>query len=488
MLAASRPSTTRWHVGYGDDMTTRIRQWRHVLVGVLGAGILHAACMGDEPGSGAAEDVDASVGASSGNASSGSSGAPGDANATCTAPNTCDGSSLVRCDGVALGVCALGCANGTCTSFDPTGPLGAEELSPFGLNDVVLDDNLVFDTDDGSVFVADSTGGLVPLRAPNASADYAVSAGIGYRRAADRGIFFFESFEVRHGTRRNFRGALPLAVVARRSIVVSGVWTLPCGALGALTSGKGAGQDAATGGGGGGGRATAGGNGRISCYPFYNGTSEAESCLPGGEGGAGGDAVPATVDWALVGGSKGGDTGANAGAGGGAAVQLVSLGLITIGPGAADAPAGINVGGCGGLGSGPGGGAGGTLILETPVLNALAHAGLAANGGAGAPEGPPAGDILASDGQLSKTAWAVSPSPVGCSAQGGYGGTDSTPPGNAPGHPDASCGQSPNFTLPGGGGGGSVGFLHVVTRNAAPVTRDPAFFVSPEWSIATLPQ
>lgn len=472
-------------------MATRIGRLGGALVMVLGGGgLAPAACVGDDPAAGSGSDVDAAAGTSSSSGTSpGSPDAAVDASPTCTTPSTCDGASLVRCDGVALGVCALGCVNGACTSFDPTGPLGAEELSTFGLASTVLDDNLVFDTDDGSVFVVDSNGALTPLRAPNATPGYEASAGIGYRRAADRGIFFFESFEVRHGTRRNFRGALPLTIMARRSIVVQGTWTLPCGALGALTTGEGPGKDAATGGGGGGGHVTPGGNGRVSCYPFYNGTSEAEACLPGGEGGPGGASVPATPDWALVGGGRGGNSGDTMGGGGGAAVQLVSQGLVTIGPGTADAPAGINVGGCGGVGNDlGGGGAGGMLVLEAPVLNLLAQAGVAANGGAGAPASPAAGELFASDGQLSKTTWAISPNPVGCSAQGGHGGTDATPPGNAPPHPDASCGNSPYYTLPGGGGGGSVGFVHVVTRNAAPTTRDPSFFASPEWSIAALPQ
>jgi len=453
-----------------------------------GAVFVLAACVGDDPSAGSGNDPDASPGASSG-APSGSSGAQADGSATCTAPNTCDGASLVRCDGVALGVCALGCANGACTSFDPTGPLGAEELSTFGLDDVVLDDNLVFDTDDGSVYVVDSSGALAPLRAANTTpTEYEASAGIGYRRAADRGIFFFDSFEVRHGTRRNFRGALGLTIMARRSVVVNGVWTLPCGALGALTSGDAPGKDAGFGGGGGGGHVTKGGDGRASCTPVYEGSSEAERCAEGGEGGPGGAPVPPTTDWALVGGGRGGNSGVTLGGGGGAAVQLVSQGLVTIGPGTADATAGINVGGCGGVSNGlGGGGAGGMLIVEAPVLNFLANAGIAANGGAGAPASPPAGEILASDGQLSKTAWATSPNAVGCSAQGGHGGADTVLPANAPANPDPSCGTAPYFSLPGGGGGGSVGRVHVVTRNAAPLTRDPGFFVVPEASIAALP-
>lgn len=458
---------------------------------VVGASPVAACSSSDAPPGAAAAQVDG--GGSSGESTPPpiTSGGPprGDAAACQEAPH-CEGDVVTACDGAAVETCASGCVevggSARCRSFDPSGPLTADELHPAGVESLVLDDNFLFDTDTGEVLLQATDGTTSPRRAPNAGDAFEVIDGIGYRRAADRGIFYFDTLTVRRGTPRNFVGTRPLAIVARAEIAVVGEWHLPCGKLGggtvvdASSGGDGKAPDAGAedpspGGAGGGGHATAGGRGASSCNPNYFGTGEATNCsvAPPGEAGQ----LKTHEPWLLVGGSKGGNSRGGGGAGG-AAAQLVSGGRIVIGPGTANVLAGVSVGGCGGSGT-AGGGAGGTLVLESPVMIAGALSALAANGGGGGSAA--IGGTGPGNGRLSRAGAPGGSGGSSCSGTGGMGGAEDNTVLGAPGATpsQSSCANYPYYTFTGGGGGGAVGTLYIVTTDAAFSERDPSFFASP---------
>jgi hypothetical protein len=169
-----------------------------------------------------------------------------------------------------------------------------------------------------------------------------------------------------------------------------------------------------SGGGGGGGAGHGGGGGLGGTNLFAGG-------MPGGAYGDG-TLIP------LEGGSGGGATGAGGGAGGGAVYILAEEAISLGGDGQ---PAGINVGGAGGIGSpnyqgAGGGGSGGAILLEARRFVFLAGAVLAANGGGGGgiadvTGGPSNGE----DGHLS-AGWAsggLDNSGFPCGGQGGSAGS-----------------------------------------------------------------
>lgn len=235
------------------------------------------------------------------------------------------------------------------------------------------------------------------------------------------------------------------------------------GGLAAGTNGSGAGAGSGTvakAGAGGGGNGTRGGSGGIG--PLM---------APGGAGGA--IAGTPTIDM-LFGGGGGGCTdgggGRGMGGGGGGAVQLVSNTRITLASG------GIDAGGCpgdsgqgNGEDGGGGGGAGGTILLEAPIIDGT-NGRLAVNGGGGG-AGDDGTDATGAKSTLSRSQAAGANS----TATGGGGGS------GAAGSAAAVKGDDDATTHAGGGGGG-IGRIRFNTRNgsvmftgvSSPTLDDPA--------------
>lgn len=471
------------------------------------------ACVGDTPSTNngtSGNSADAANG-SSGTSGTSSGNLPGDASNDgpngCAEPATCSASSLVQC-GAVVDECALGCvseANGArCRSFDPTGALKSNELRLDGLNDLVLNDDYVFDTDTGAVQRIGADGQRTELRAANEGDAASVGAGIGYRRLSDRGVFFFRSLRVDAGVPRNVRGALPLTVVAD-SITIPGQWILPCGRAGggsfeAPGLGAGGAGQAGTlpapyvGGGGGAGHAIGGGIGlETTNKPISNKLS--------GAPGAAGVAYGGLPFEPLLGGSLGGLTsaeGTEAGRGG-AALQLIARQNILVG-GSDAVAAGISVGGCGGktplaYSGGGGGGSGGTLLLEAPTIRLERGALLAANGGAGgasavpessldpAPENDPAGAAVShlgpGDGALSIQAAGSPPTESLDYYFGGRGGSAATPEvGQLAAVASSYWVRGSERRASGPGGGGSYGYIHLISKDGS-AFREPSAATSP---------
>jgi hypothetical protein len=254
-----------------------------------------------------------------------------------------------------------------------------------------------------------------------------------------------------------------IAVVSARDITVRGflnvsgstspepgeTFTFPRNAPGSITqSSPCIGRSAtvtsgASPGSGGGGHATAGGDGGRA----FGGTA--------GAGGTVTEVRPGLTP--LRGGCAGGRFDENGGYGGGA-VQLVSGTRLVLLPGAA-----INAGGGGGSsslgpGGGGGGGAGGGILLEAPVIELPAGAGLAANGGGGGGANATFGET----GRVSTTpatGGAGCPGVRSCSA-GGAGATGSAAPAAGV---EALPAQGTEVLSQAGGGGGAVGLIRINT-------------------------
>jgi hypothetical protein len=257
-------------------------------------------------------------------------------------------------------------------------------------------------------------------------------------------------------------GTRPLAIVATGTVTLGdgSLVDVGYGGAGARTMcGNGAepGVDNANGasGGGGGGFGAPGGKGG-------NGNSDGSQST----GGAGGMAI--IVPPGPLGGCPGahGGTGSDLGGEGGAAggaIYIVAAVAIDV-----KASAGVNAGGGGGSGGmrtsnhngdagGGGGGAGGMIFLEGPQVHSLGI--LSANGGGGG-EASGNGDpgnfgANATLGVARANGGALS-SPTG--TDGGKGGNATTP-----------AGDTPTNVQPGGGGGGGggVGFIRIVSPDAA---------------------
>ena len=232
---------------------------------------------------------------------------------------------------------------------------------------------------DGDYVINTVTGEITPgVRAGVAGID----SGIDFQVRANKiGVFKFAKLTLGTG-KITVIGTNSLALVSLSTINMGAVLDLQ-GDCASRNSGPG-GTDGGTrgndGAGMGGGRR--GGGPDNQCYGGGGGGY-------GGEGGRGGnffvdnkgedfgtDLIPT-----LVGGSGGGGGGGTQGAdggGGGGAVQMIAQRRITI-------TGGITVGGCGGKTAGTcggGGGAGGTILIEAPVID-FEGSKLAANGGAG---------------------------------------------------------------------------------------------------------
>lgn len=213
----------------------------------------------------------------------------------------------------------------------------------------------------------------------------------------------------------------------------------PGGFLGGSAKNKGSGSGGGGSGGGDDNNCTGGGGGG------YGGD--------GGDGGGannGGTTFGAATITSLVGGGGGGGGGGNDGAeggGGGGALQLVANTRVTIN-GLSPLAGGINAGGCGGHSAascGGGAGAGGTILIEAPVIEFKSST-LAVNGGGGG------GGSNGSDGRdatLNTTSAAGGnggggPGAGNSGGDGGNGGDDAT----------ANGGNGQNASHAGGGGGG----------------------------------
>jgi hypothetical protein len=174
--------------------------------------------------------------------------------------------------------------------------------------------------------------------------------------------------------------------------------------------------------------------------------------------GTGGASVPATVA-KLVGGGGGGASdgggGRGRGGGGGGALQLVSNTKIVLVSG------GINAGGCGGdsgngtaMEGGGGGGAGGTIVLEAPLIDGSDSV-LAVNGGAGG-GGDSSSGATGQPGRLDRTQ-AASVASTGFGGPGGSGAAGAI-----------SNGVTPNTVdNRGGGGGGGIGRIQLNTKSGS---------------------
>ena len=425
----------------------------------------------------------------------------------CTTPPSCSEGSLVQC-AIIVEECSLGCideATGSrCRSFDPTGTPKSTELRLTDLDDFILNDDYVFDTDTGVVQRIGADGALSPLREANASEVPEVSAGIGYRRYGDRAAFYFKSLQVDAGVPRNFIGRLPLTIIAN-TVNVRGRWFLPCGALGGgtlLAPGLGAGAPGQqgtisldrVGGGGGAGHAIAGGNGLYTTVMNTQGPPGAPGVAYGG--------LPFEP---LYGGSMGGPVTASAteAGRGGAALQLIALSEVIVG-GGATTTSGISVGGCGGKtpvsrSGGAGGGSGGTLLIESPSIRLERGAILAANGGGGGasvvPEAletlaanEPAGTanphLSANDGTLGSDGAGSDPGNTLDYVQGGRGGSANTADTASISAKETSYwrvgSNRPNAQVSGPGGGGSHGYIQLRTKDGTLTFREPSVQTSPQ--------
>jgi hypothetical protein len=363
---------------------------------------------------------------------------------------TCAGAGLPPLDET----CAWGCsAVGAprCAELVPAG--GAvqwADLAP----DPDLEPTIVaggVNTDDGSIEFLRAAGG-------------GVKHGIEYfqRTRLDHTVALFRFGSLAIDTPILVKGSLPVAFVADGDIVVNAMidvrgdckGTTPgpggwpggtteapgpedgggrAGSLGGMqTSGGGGGSHGAAGGSGG-----SNGSGVAGGLPGVVGGDPAISRLRGGWGGGGG-----------------GGSGGGWGGGGGGAIQLISNGTITFGPGG-----GINAGGCGGkvgtgqLAGGGGGGAGGTILVEAPVVRMASSARIAANGGGGG------GGRGGTDGGSGRD--------DGTAAPGGAAGTNGGGGGGAGGVTGALAGRNGVSAQHGGGGGGGAGRIRFNTRRGA---------------------
>ncbi len=332
--------------------------------------------------------------------------------------------------------CAWGCSSAGqphCAKLQPHGGgVTPTDLDPSpGLGDITINTQTI-DSDSGEISNVRPAGtGLIN--------------GIEFHVANHVGVFRFNKLTLQGLV--NVRGinAVALVSVTRIDTVAEIDVRGTCSGTAAGPGAQPGGNDdtAGPGSGGGGAGATTGG-----------------TCTGGGGGGggaAGGRAGGATNGGASFGdptittlrGGGGGGGGDGEGGGGGGAIQLAANGTIRIeGLGVAG---GINAGGCGGRGAsdcGGGGGAGGTILIEAPIIE-LSNSVLAVNGGGGAggKDGKDGGDS-----HLSAT-----------KAGGGSAGSVTGGKGGDGGARGSLAGQSGEDRAQSGAGGGGVGRIRFYT-------------------------
>ncbi len=354
--------------------------------------------------------------------------------------------------------CDWGCStNGIhhCAKLVPAGGfLLPTDLDPgSGPQDVTLAD--------GDYELNGLTGEITPnVRGPGMN----VLSGIDFQvRAGKVGVFKFAKLTLGTGTIKVI-GTNAVALVSLSTMNIAAEIDLQGDCL-ARNAGPGGSDGGARGtngsGSGGGGRGAGVDDG---CYGGGGGAN-------GGNGGRGGnplidnkgnkfgtDLIPT-----LVGGSGGGGGGASAGAdggGGGGAIQLIAQRRVTI-------TGGINAGGCGGKTAGTcggGGGAGGTILIEAPVID-FSGSKLATNGGGGGG---------GNDGQAGERA-----SLSNQKANGGGGGKSGSAKGGNGGDgadDNAANGSSGQLQSRCGGGGGAVGRMRFNTLSGTIVTSGTVLF------------
>ncbi|HET7502081.1 MAG TPA: hypothetical protein VFK02_13785 [Kofleriaceae bacterium] len=377
----------------------------------------------------------------------------------------CDGDQLTSCK-EPMTSCPLGCVDGDeprCAA--PTPSNGVDPAAADAAHtSVTISVDTTFDTDTGAI-----AGGLA--RAPGVG----YGGGIGYLQAAPSaaggaplGIFVFHDLNIDPGATVRFSGSRAAVVLIANLGLLDGVIDVAGDHGGRSTPGPGGGaggtevSDAqgcgrgepgthaslnSDGGGGGAGAGTTGGPGG---GPLGSDIPGGPACLPmmleplqGGSGGGRGS--PGAVATAASGG------------GGGGAIQITSLGVLTV-------TGSILAGGAGGeggpasaidAGGGGGGGSGGAILLEAPILNVGKMALLIANGGGGgggATEGATT-SLAGTPGEDAGTSFG----PVqggGGDSNGGSGGAEGSPP-------DVGTSGTSN----GGGGGGAAGAIVIRGRS-----------------------
>jgi hypothetical protein len=395
-----------------------------------------------------------------------------DAPLTCTrVERTCAGDDVLRTC-AAIGqppvdeACAWGCSAGAaprCAVLVPSGgAVQAADLTPKTWLLPATLASVTVNTDDGSITTVRAAG-------------EGVQDGIGFMKRNGVALFSFASLVVKGPV--SVQGSAAVAFVVNGDVDVNALIDLrggcrntdagpggwPGGVTGTAGVGVGGGGAGGTGvqataGGGGGGHGATGGKGAT-------GTGSAQGGLGGGSGG---DEVITELHGGW-GGGGGGGTGGGAGGGGGGAIQIVSNGRVTFDGSVTGEVGGINAGGCGGKAgvgtsgaAGGGGGAGGTILVEAPIVRLLPAARLAANGGGGGGGRGANG----TDGLADAVA-------AGGGAGGGSGGA-----GGAGGASGKLVGTEGVASAHSGGGGGGTGRIRIHTRRGA-IEVQPGAVISP---------
>jgi hypothetical protein len=432
--------------------------------------------------------------------------APADARVDANLCGHCAGDVVTGCEGQPDTTCTLGCSDAGgahCKELVPSNGVPLTSLSAVTAGLTTLSaattgsrHEYTIDTDTGEILDYGDDGFPNSASTTIRAAGSGTNAGMAFTIAGTVAVLGVDSVHIADNSVLYGFGSHSLVVLSRNDVLIEGAIDLSGGCYDALHVFE---RTCAGPGGGGGATASAGADG---CGPGANGLTSkftggggggfATSGAPGGDyspgnrGGAGGVAT-ACADASLVplqgggGGGHGGGTSGGAGGGGGGALQITSLGTITIShPAAATAAAEISVAGAGGQGpptvaaGGGGGGAGGAILLEARVI--AVHATLAANGGGGG-----GGRIVgaSADGNAGTTTTQQ--------AQGGAGDGVNGDTGRG-GLGGAALGAPSPGTLAGtegtGGGGGATGRVRLNTLTGAVDLANAT--ISPGAAIGTL--
>ncbi len=452
---------------------------RNLVIGAFGAAAalvgLLVACVGDatDAGGGLTDDGGGGGGGEGGlGTTDGGGGGGGNEGGTgACAPACTDTTTLAACqpDGAAASApCPYDCTNdggAHCLAFTADAPVSAADLAETAMLGAL--------TFTATGFVSTDDGSIDGVRTANAGAAHQVISGVGFHVTNKVGIFTAKTVTINVGATMKVRGQNALAIVADTIVLQGVIDARAWGANGTLCVSGAAGPGGFTGGQGGlSGNGPGGGAPGSTIAIGQNGAGGAGGGGYGATGGSGnyvgaganqfgaegGASYPLLAP--VTGGSGGGSNQIDSvtGGGGGGAVQLVAITSITVGDGTNTG--GINVGGCHGSsgstnGAGAGGGSGGTALLESPKITIAAGGVIAANGGPGG-SGPPSGQPVGIDGQLSANPAGGVSSGLGGYGQSGPGGAGLLFPGGYGLY---------GATKAGPGGGGSVG--RIVIRNTS---------------------